>query len=90
MNKKIMNKEQLQELLNSLQQRTTTEDGREQPLGKYSRMAMENMHKMDFQRFMLLKATGYLIDMMYHIDEEAYRKIDAAIQETLEKEPAPR
>jgi len=89
MNREIMNNKELQELLNSLQPGETTEDDREQPLGKYGRMAMDYLHNINPQRFSLLKMTGELMDMMYRVDEEAFDKVEAIIQKLLEKDPPP-
>jgi len=89
MNREIMNNKKLQELLNSLQPEETTEDGREQPLGKYGRMAMDYLYETAPQRFSLLKMTGELMDMMYRVDEEAFDKVEAIIQKLLKKDPPP-
>jgi|GEM_PF-1614600 len=90
MNKELIENKELQALLSSLQEGETSEDGREQPLGKYGRMAMDYLHETNPQRFMTLKMTGELTDMMYRVDEEASDRIEAIVQRLLEKDPVPR
>jgi hypothetical protein len=89
MNTELMENKKLQELLNSLQEGETTEDDREQPLGKYGRMAMDYLHETNPIRFSVLKMTGKLTDMMYRVDEEASERIETIIQRLLEKDPLP-
>ena len=89
MSQELLNNKELQKLLSSLQQGEITEDGREQPLGKYGRMAMDYLHNTNPQRFSLLKMTGELMDMMYRVDEEAFDKVEAIIQKLLKKDPPP-
>jgi len=89
MNQELMSNTKLQELLNGLREGETTEDGRDQPLGKYGRMAMKYLHDTNPQRFSLLKMTGELTDMMYQVDEEASDRVESIIQELLEKDPVP-
>jgi hypothetical protein len=89
MSKELLENRELQALLSSLREGETTEDGRDQPLGKYGRMAMRHLHETDPQRFMLLKMTGELTDMMYRVDEEAAEKVEAITQRMLVKDPLP-
>ena len=56
MSQELMNIKELQALIASL----GTEDGPDQPLGKYGRMAMRHLRETDPQRFTVLKMTGEL------------------------------
>jgi hypothetical protein len=89
MNQELLNNKELQELLNGLQEGETMEDGRDQPLGKYGRMAMNYLHETNPQRFSVLKMTGKLMDMMVRVDEEATEMVEAIIQRLLRRTPTP-
>ncbi len=89
MSQELLNNKKLQALLRGLREGETTEDSRDQPLGKYGRMAMDYLYKTDPQRFMLLKMTGELTDMMYRVDDEAAEQVEAIIQKLLAKDPLP-
>ena len=90
MSKELLENKELQALISSLREGETTEDGRDQPLGKYGRMAMRHLYETDPQRFSLLKMTGELTDMMYRVDEEASERVELIIQQLLERDPLPR
>jgi hypothetical protein len=85
MSQELLDNKELQALIASL----GTEDGRDQPLGKYGRMAMRHLHETDPQRFMCLKMTGELTDIMYRVDEEASDRVEAITQRLLAKDPLP-
>jgi hypothetical protein len=89
MSKELLENKGLQALLGSLKEGETMEDGRDQPLGKYGRMAMRHLHDTDPQRFSLLKMTGELTDMMFRVDEEASEKVKVITQRLLSKDPLP-
>ena len=89
MSKELLDNRELQALLSSLQEGETMEDDREQPLGKYGRMAMNYLYETNPQRFSLLKMTGELTDMMYRIDEEATDRVEVLIQRMLSTDPVP-
>jgi hypothetical protein len=89
MSQELLNNKELQALLNSLQEGETLEDGRDQPLGRYGRMAMKHLHETNPQRFSLLKMTGKLMDMMYRVDEEAWEMTESIIQKLLSRDPVP-
>ena len=88
MNSELMNNKELQELLNSLKEGETFEDG-SQVLGKYGRMALKHLHETNPQRFSLLKMQGELMSLMYHVDEEATEKVESIIQKLLLNDPMP-
>jgi len=89
MSQELLDNKELQALIASLREGETLEDGRDQPLGKYGRMAMDYLHETDPQRFSLLKMTGELMNAMYRADEEANDRVEAFIQKMLEKDPVP-
>ena len=89
MSKELLENKQLQELLNSLQEGETTDDGRDQPLGKYGKMAMDYLYETNPFRFSMLKMQGALTDMMYRVDAEAHEKVESITQRLLEKDPVP-
>jgi hypothetical protein len=64
-------------LLPNLQISNNSEEDN-QPLGKYSRMAMEYLHENHPQRFMILKMDGTLMEKMHLVHREV-----------LETEPMP-
>ena len=86
----LTNNRELQALLNSLQEGETTEDGRDQPLGKYGRMAMRHLHETNPQRFSLLKMQGELTNLMYKVDEEAAEKVETITRKLLAQDPMPK
>lgn len=87
MNQLLENRE-LQNLLRSLEDGESIQKG--QPLGKYGRIAMKFMHESNLQRFMLLKMTGELIDMMYRVDSEASEMVEMIMQQMIERDPMPK
>ena len=86
----LLNNKELQALLSSLQEGETTEDDREQPLGKYGRMAMNHLYETNPQKFSLLKMTGGVMDLMYKIDEEATEMMYNITQRLLADDPMPK
>jgi hypothetical protein len=86
MSQELMNNKELQALIASL----GTEDGHDQPLGKYGKMAMRHLHDTDPQRFTVLKMTGELLSTMYRVDEEASDRVEAISQRLLAKDPLPK
>jgi hypothetical protein len=89
MSQELLENKELQALLRSLREGETMDDGRDQPLGKYGRMAMRHLHETDPQRFMILKMTGELMNMMFRVDEEATEMVESIIQKLLAKDPLP-
>jgi DNA-binding Lrp family transcriptional regulator len=89
MSRELLENKELQALLSSLREGETLEDGRDQPLGKYGRMAMRHLHETEPQRFSCLMMTGELMDMMYRVDAESSDRVEAIIQRLLEKDPLP-
>jgi hypothetical protein len=89
MSQELLDNKELQALLSSLQEGETLEDGRDYPLGKYGRIAMNYLHETNPQRFSCLMMTGELADMMYRVDEEATDRVEAIIQRLLAKDPLP-
>jgi len=89
MNQDLLNNQKLQTMLNGLREGETTEDRRDQPLGKYGRIAMKHLHDTNPQRFSLLKMTGELMSMMYLVDDDASERVEAIIHKLLEKDPVP-
>lgn len=89
MNQELINNKELQKLLGSLIEGETNEDGRDQPLGKYGRMALDYLHDTNPQRLSVLKMTGELTDMMYKVDVEACDRVEAIIQKMLDRDPLP-
>jgi hypothetical protein len=90
MSKELLENKELQALLSSLKEGETNEDDRDQPLGKYGRMAMKHLHETDPQRFSLLKMLGELTNLMYRVDEEAAEQVEAITQKLLESDPLPK
>ncbi|HEY9061077.1 MAG TPA: TnpV protein [Pseudobacteroides sp.] len=62
----------------------------DQPLGKYSRMAMEYLLEGNLQRYMILKMDGTLMEIMHKVQEEAVEKIENILQQMLMKNQMPK
>jgi len=85
MSQELLNNKELQALIASL----GTEDCNDEPLGKFGRMAMKYLHNTNPQRFMILKMTGQMMDIMYNVDIEATRQVENLIQKLLKRNPMP-
>jgi hypothetical protein len=88
MNKEIMEKKELQALLDGLQPENITDD-ENQPLGRFGRLAMDYLHETDPQWFSTLKMQGILTTMMERVDEEARTKREQIMRKLLEQDPLP-
>ena len=86
MSRELMENKELQALISSL---GTEDEERDQPLGKYGRMAMRYLHETDPQRFSLLKMQGELMTLMYKVDEEATEQVESITQKLLQSDPTP-
>lgn len=67
----------------------TDSEADDQPLGRFGRMALENLRAEHSVRYMTLEMAGTLMTTMHAVQRQAVEQIEATVQQLLEKKPMP-